>query len=134
MLRFYIIVSLLCFVVIVNSINLLLRRFSSEFEWEYKFSEFLFSTYGFQFLILSFMPLFNLLLAVLLVFYQDRAYNSLLLKLAERYKKQFLQYRIQHVILSIGAVFYIYIDSYVDMVWQIKNDRIWRKLDECEDS
>ena len=88
MIKFYVIFSLMCFLININGANLLLKRAHVDYDMgEFKFFEFLFSAYGMQFLILSFIPLVNLLMAIVFVFFADRAYKSVIDKTRDKVKK-----------------------------------------------
>ena len=67
--EFYVIFSVVCAVIIMNGVSLLLKRAENEFELEdASFSDFLFSPYGLQALILSFVPLLNLIITIAFIF------------------------------------------------------------------
>ena len=77
MIKFYVIFSLVCAVVIMNGVSLLLKRVENEFDLgTTKFSEFLFSAYGIRMIIVSFIPIINFVIVVLCLFYPNKLYDA----------------------------------------------------------
>ena len=89
MIKFYVIFSVVCAVAIFNCLNIVNKRAVKEFELEEKFNLFklIFSSQGLKVILLSFIPILNMLLLIVVLFFENRVYDNVAEAVRKRLEK-----------------------------------------------
>ena len=78
MFKIYLIISLVCYVVMVNELNLMAKKAILKYKLDkkYGFHNIVFSSNGIKLMVLSLVPLFNVALALMFLFGSDKIFKE----------------------------------------------------------